>query len=490
MTPGRLLRPTIRMPACLTRRTRSWAPFLGTSILILIPCFWQSRIQAGDLSSHLYNAWLASLVREGRVEGLAIVPQFTNILFDLLLEALMQVFAAPIVERAAVSLAVLVFFWGAFALISAVNGGPRWWLTPCLAMLSYGWVFHMGFFNFYLSLGLCLWVLAAHWQSPRSRDRRHLLGHLALFGLAWTAHAIPVLWCFATLVYVQIARRARGWSPLVLLGSLAAVFAVRLYLSVRFTIYWSEFQVFNATGADQLWLYGLRYAVLGLVLLAIGVWLFVLRASHSGFKSVLGDIPFQLCLLNAAGIVVIPAGVVLPWVSPGLTYIADRMSLPLAVFACGFLASAAPARFLRVLLVIPAAVYFGWLQQDAARLNRVEDAVNTALRGVPPGQPVMNALCAPPSRINPFLHTVSRACIGRCFSYSNYEAPSGAFRLRSLRFQRIVLHSMQEVKAAENGRYAVLARDLPLYEVYSTSASSDVRLRQLSAGDLAGPECR
>jgi hypothetical protein len=29
-----------------------------------------------------------------------------------------------------------------------------WFLVPCLAMLTYGWVFYMGFFNFYLAAGL------------------------------------------------------------------------------------------------------------------------------------------------------------------------------------------------------------------------------------------------------------------------------------------------------------------------------------------------
>jgi len=35
------------------------------SAAILIPCFWQRHIQAGDLASHVYNAWLAQLVGDG-----------------------------------------------------------------------------------------------------------------------------------------------------------------------------------------------------------------------------------------------------------------------------------------------------------------------------------------------------------------------------------------------------------------------------------------
>jgi hypothetical protein len=37
---------------------------------------------AGDLSSHLYNAWLAELIGQGRAPGLVIVEQHTNVLFE------------------------------------------------------------------------------------------------------------------------------------------------------------------------------------------------------------------------------------------------------------------------------------------------------------------------------------------------------------------------------------------------------------------------
>src|SRR5437868_13628412 len=60
------------------------------SVLVLLPCFWQSRIQAGDLSSHLYNAWLSILISQGKAPGLQIEPQRTNVLFDLLLSGLMR----------------------------------------------------------------------------------------------------------------------------------------------------------------------------------------------------------------------------------------------------------------------------------------------------------------------------------------------------------------------------------------------------------------
>src|SRR5215475_2554648 len=55
------------------------------SALLLIPCFWHSRIQAGDLGSHVYNTWLAQLIDQHQVADLAIVHQWNNVLFDVLL---------------------------------------------------------------------------------------------------------------------------------------------------------------------------------------------------------------------------------------------------------------------------------------------------------------------------------------------------------------------------------------------------------------------
>src|SRR5580692_11569680 len=93
------------------------------SIVLLIPCFWQRHIQAVDLPSHIYNSWLAQQIELGKAPGLAIVPMSTNVLFDIILSRLYETFGAEPAQRIAVSISVLIFFWGAFALITEVNGG-------------------------------------------------------------------------------------------------------------------------------------------------------------------------------------------------------------------------------------------------------------------------------------------------------------------------------------------------------------------------------
>src|ERR1700676_1329989 len=80
-----------------------WPLVLAVSAAVLIPCYWHKHIEAGDLGSHLYNAWLAELVRHGQLPGLWIVPQWNNVAFDLMLSAFGQVLGWIWAEKLAVS---------------------------------------------------------------------------------------------------------------------------------------------------------------------------------------------------------------------------------------------------------------------------------------------------------------------------------------------------------------------------------------------------
>ena len=62
---GRL---TARAPHPRALRAPRWL-YAGLSVLLLSPCYWQPRLQAGDLSSHIYNAWLAQLIETAAPRG-------------------------------------------------------------------------------------------------------------------------------------------------------------------------------------------------------------------------------------------------------------------------------------------------------------------------------------------------------------------------------------------------------------------------------------
>src|SRR5882762_3010538 len=104
-----------RAPANFLRRNVLAVVLL--SALLVVPCFWHSRIQAGDLGSHVYNAWLAQLIEQQQVSGLTIARQSSNILFDLLLLHVGNLVGLVAAEKIVVSFAVLVFFWGCFSFL-------------------------------------------------------------------------------------------------------------------------------------------------------------------------------------------------------------------------------------------------------------------------------------------------------------------------------------------------------------------------------------
>src|ERR1700761_1670314 len=117
---------------------RRWWAFLLCSAVLLVPCFWHRHIQACDLGSHLYNAWLSQAVASGSLPGLHLETKYTNVLVDLLLSNLFPHLGAQGTERVVTSLCVLIFFWGSFAFVSAASARPAWQVAPLLAMVRYG----------------------------------------------------------------------------------------------------------------------------------------------------------------------------------------------------------------------------------------------------------------------------------------------------------------------------------------------------------------
>src|ERR1700730_389328 len=106
-------------------RAKKWA-ILAISAILLVPCYWHRRIEAGDLSSHVYNAWLAQLIERGQAPGLYFARQWNNVLFDVLLLKFGNAFGLAAAQKIVVALCVLVFFWGVFALLAGVTERAPW----------------------------------------------------------------------------------------------------------------------------------------------------------------------------------------------------------------------------------------------------------------------------------------------------------------------------------------------------------------------------
>ena len=289
---------------------RSRYVFPLVSLLLLAPCYWQPRLQAGDLSSHIYNAWLAQLIESGRTQGLTVVNQTTNILFDLILGSLFRLVGAEAAQRIGVSLAVLVFTWGAFAFVRAVSGRRPWHLLPCIAMLAYGWVFHMGFFNFYLSLGLCFWAMAVIWEM---KPRRVALA-LPIFLLAYLAHALPVLWTAGLLMYVghRPADCTPPPDPVDLHLRHGPHYGPRDHRQghVRSLVAGPDRR--SPPASTRCGCSIRKYYLVLMGLLAVWALMFLGLLRLSGPRAVIGSIPFQLCVLSAAVVLILPDTVLDP----------------------------------------------------------------------------------------------------------------------------------------------------------------------------------
>src|SRR5216110_3204539 len=196
---------------------------------MVVPCWWHRRIEAGDLASHVYNAWLAQLIEKGQAPGLYIARQWNNILFDVTLLRVANLFGLAVAEKIVVSACVLIFFWGVLAFIRTVTERPPWFLVPFIAMLAYGYSFSMGFMNYYLSLGLACFALAILWHAKRKAD---WIGSGMFALLALLAHPIGFLWLVGTLAYVKLKAKLRGWWKLALpLAAAAGIYAVSWYAS-------------------------------------------------------------------------------------------------------------------------------------------------------------------------------------------------------------------------------------------------------------------
>lgn len=463
-------------------RSKHFATVILVCVPLLIPCFWQKRIQATDLSSHIYNAWLSILTAQGKLQGLYFAPQHNNVLFDFALQWLLARVGVATAQRIAVSMAVLIFASGALALITTL-GGRNWsFSVPGVAIFSYGFIFHMGFFNYYISMGICMWYLALIW-TPNWMCR---LTATPLLLLAWIAHPLPVVWAVGMAVYIilaqQISRRHTIW--LFSLGSLTII-GVRLFLSHKYVCLWSWSQLYWTTGANDVMAFGSGYVLVLAPLLL--VWLLRMRRLTKQSGGMLSGLPMQLWLLNALAVCLIPNNISFPQYASPLSVITQRLALGAAIILCAALAGLPTNTTERLGLVLITAVFFGMIFADTWKLNRIEDDIDAAVAQLRPGERALGSFPTRLKRVSPLLHALDRACIGHCFSYANYEPSSQQFRLRVSSENPYVMENYSDAFDVQMGRYVVKPRDLPVHLIYLCGAEKDrVCSRPLNAGDVTG----
>jgi hypothetical protein len=457
---------------------------LAIAIALLIPCVWQPHIEAGDLASHLYNAWLAGQIQRGAIAGLTVAHPLTNVLSDGIMAALIGPLGPAWTARLVCGAAVETFFWGAFCFIAAANGRKPWILAPSLGMLAYGMIFHFGFLNFYISTGCSLWILALLWNP----SRRGILPSIPLAVLALLAHPLPLAWAVCSLAYVQVARHLRtaGAQVLLLLVGPAALILIQTALLSMFPSEWSLGQalrlegVLGVTGALQFCLYGSKYLLIAAGMLVVWFFLFLERVDRG---KLIADPLVHLWLLNIMALVLIPSAIRFPQYQFGLLFISERISLFIAILFSAVIGGGSYGRAMTRLSSLVAIAFFAFVFIDVRAINGVDAEITSLVSELSPGQRVVASL-QDSAGLNGLVHVLDWACIGRCFDYGNYEPGTGQFRIRVLRRNQVVAPSIAIAQEIEFGHHIVAPDEAPLYSICpGPDSEQPLRLQKMKAGD-------
>jgi hypothetical protein len=458
------------------------------SLAMLVPCLWHTHIEAGDLASHTYNAWLAQLIERGQANGLWLARQWNNILFDIALTRIGSIAGFWLAEKIIVSTAVLIFFWGSFALASSLVGRAPWRLVPCLAILSYGWTFEMGFMNYYLSLGLAFLSLAIVVRG-NGWERAYAL---LLLPVSWMAHPLGAAMLIGVAIYICIAR------PLSARRQTYLFFISCLFLTVTVLYARGHYQnvtlprryLQTLTGADQLVLFGARYSVLASVLLLFmvaGVAYDVIHGMRTPGALSAYRLPLHLYGMALLVDMLSPGAIVLPQYPVLVGFLTERLSLVTAILACCVMATTVSRKWHAVGFAAIAVPFFLFLYADTGKVDRMEIQAERYERILPPGQRII-------ATISPFegsrvvmQHIVDRACIGYCFSYGDYEPSTGQFRVRANSGNPFVVSDVRDVVAIGSGDYVVHAKDMPIFEIYQCNVNmTELCMRRVAPGEKNG----
>ncbi|WP_242333439.1 hypothetical protein [Anaeromyxobacter sp. SG66] len=445
----------------------------------LVPYF-----PAGDLHSHVYNAWLASLVERGEAPGLWLAPGWTNRLVDVPLEGLLLVLSPRGAERVVLVVLANLFFGSAFLFVRNVSGRRCWEWLPALAVLTVGWAFQTGLSNWFASAALSL--LAVGLLSGARVHARRLVAGLLILALAAIGNPLPAAWGLATGAIVWLLRRP-GLRPVpIVVASAGGALAVGAAVVASGIGAYRSGQLLAFSGADQLWVFDAKYALFTLLLAAVLAWA-IRDAQREG---ALAGPAIAVALFSAACAAGTPDTLLFPGYEVPAFYLSRRASLLAGV---GWIAVAAQARFSPRRLAMLCAVAGSWtalVLVDWARLSAFHEAMDAAVHDVPAGGRVVATVFGPGRY--PLHRSLDLACTGRCFAWGNYEAPTRAFRMRASAENPFVIGTTDAFLAFDAGAYRVPPPPLELWKIGPCRRGGpDARLcaSRATPGEVLVPSC-
>jgi len=451
-----------------------WLRVLAVSFAAIVPCLWLRHLEAGDESSHLYNAWLTHLIQGGQTPGLFLVRRSNNVLFDYILSGLGRMVSWGATEKIAASFAVLIFVWGTFALVCSTTKRVPWFVLPCAVIFAYGWTFEMGFINCYLSVGLGALALAI---LVRGRGWEQLAA-MFLLPVIWMAHpfGLAVFAAFGAYAFLadKLPTRLRSY---LLAGSVLGLIALHVFIRVYHgeASVWSYEPRHVHDGFDQLLLYGPHYLLPARLFRAFAfacVSIDLLRGGQDRRWSAY-RFPLEFVILCWIGIASVPTNFdahLLQRIGFGsISFIRERLTTVAAVMICCVLGAMRPKKYLLIGFAAIASIFFFFLYQDTSAINRVEERLDRVVSEIPAGQRVVATIWPLPGTTNVTTSSIlNRACIGHCFSYDDYEPMTRQFRTRAESGNWFVLTDKQSTP----GGYILRPRDVPLFWIKECSSNT------------------
>jgi len=136
-----------------------------------------------------------------------------------------------------------------------------------------------------------------------------------------------------------------------------------------------------------------------------------------------------------------------------------------------------------------AVVFFFMVHRDTGMLDRMERNAESITAQLPFGTRVASTVFSPADFRPHYEHIVDRACIERCFLYSNYEPSTLKFRVR-VRKQGspLVASDVDDAEDLQFGNYDVEDGDLPMKQIYQCDPADLTKLciRDLESGEKNG----
>jgi hypothetical protein len=161
-----------------------------------------------------------------------------------------------------------------------------------------------------------------------------------------------------------------------------------------------------------------------------------------------------------------------------------RLSSVSGILACWMLGAMKPRKWHAAGYALIAVVFFTFLYIDTGTLNKMEEQVERAVAALPAGRRVVEDIDAGDSRVE-IEHIVDRACIGRCFSYDNYEPGTGQFRVRAAPGNSIVITDPPDEVGGESTEELVKALDPPVFLISQCEENSvKICVQELSAEEM------